>query len=1274
MYLSGLEILGFKSFPLKTSVEFAAGITGVVGPNGCGKTNVLDAIRWVLGEQRISILRGGKMEDVIFAGTREMKPLGMAEVALHIVNNRGVLPTEYNNLTITRRLHRSGDSEYLLNNVSCRLKDINDLFADTGMGAHAYSVIELDMVEAILSDKADQRRMLFEEAAGITKYKHRKRAALRKLEATEQDLLRLLDILGEVSTQVNSLSRQMKRAERYKYYDDRIKTVGQVILKEKYRRLHGQLVQVRDEKRVSQIKLLELSGEIDRWELAREDYAVQSLELSEQLRAIRGRIEEVSSLCYRLETEISVTEERINSAESTDQSDKRDIENLKIKLEQLAQEKIALGEKSAELTRSVDEAGNELQLREATLNEKIAALDQARNSTQAQQRDLFEVEGKKNLTEQTRAQLGRQIDEINAQVAKIRERDALLNSEYEECQGRLAAVEEKQQRSRDEVGFLETSAASLETDRDETASKLTELQAALNSKSVQLKTIEARAELLTRMIEHYEGYGSGVTSIFSNREQIPGIIDTAANLFRVQGPHVAAIETALGDAAEYIVVEDRAAAHRAIAYLRENKRGRATFIIKSELDRWSKDHKLARPGGFGGNLVHAADVISATPGYEKLVDLLLGDLLIVNDQYSAEKLIELGQGEFRVVTLDGHYYPARQLHTGGGEKPMPLLGRESDLGILKLELEELAAGTRSLESEIENWGRHKTQTEANLADATRQLAQLRNAAAELQIEHASHKLRLQQITDSRRDFESEITRLGDRLGELHGQLGELEGDFTRLAADTEGRLISLQSQHSTVESLQAEVNSAAHDVEELRLRAIRLKTELSSLDNNLTRLDELATEMHTQREVRLRACDERVGEIAGLRNRIVESRRQLEEKTSEKEALRTDELKLTAKHGELGEKQAEFDQILKASRKQRDETNDQNQTLLVHETELNARHEDIVRQLQELYEIDVANIVMPEPLAEDTFVELETELQDCRSKQQQIGMVNMLALEEYERESERERFLRGQIDDLTRAKDDLKSTIMRINTTARKMFADTFIQVRQNFQRVFSELFQGGEADLRLENEDDPLESPVQISARPRGKRFLNITQLSGGEKALTAISLLFAIYLVKPSPFCILDEVDAPLDDANVMRFLRMVRSFDGKTQFIIITHNKRTMEQCDRLYGVTMQQPGVSQIVSVNFEGKGRRTELETMKFTGQEAQSIEPEPVPEPVMAAALVDEDLGSEFDDPTEKAGDSSFEASKSESTFSGPEDDEDEDEDDYDEDEDDDDDDDEDDD
>lgn len=1228
MYLSGLEIIGFKSFPLKTSVEFANGITGVVGPNGCGKTNVLDAIRWVLGEQRISILRGGKMEDVIFAGTREMKPIGMAEVSLHIVNNRGVLPTEYNHLTLTRRLYRSGESEYLLNNVVCRLKDITELFADTGMGSHAYSAIELDMVEAILSDKADQRRMLFEEAAGITKYKQRKKAALRKLEATEHDLLRLSDILAEVSSQVSGLSRQMKRAERYKSLEERIRTAGQVLLKERYRRLNQQLDHVRDEKRVSQIKLAELSGEIDKWDLAREEYAAQALELGEQLRQLRERSESVGTDCHRLETEISVNDERIKAAAISDDSDRREIESIRGKLDQLAAEKSGLTDRLAAQRQLLASVNAELAEVEQRLTAKFAELDTARRSSQTHQRDLFEIEGQRSIKEQSRLQLEQQITELDETQARNREKAEQLHDECNRAEAESARLTSIQDQLRAQIAAGELRQTEVETRRRELEEAIAARQSTLANLRLEARSQQAQIEILERMIAHYEGYGSGVTSIFGARDQIGGVIDTAANLIEGQSEYLRAIETALGEAAQYVVVESRPSAYTAIEFLKTHAHGRVTFIVKSELDVWTKDRKLARPGGFGGQLVPATDVIRVRPGYEKLADLLLGDVWIVQDREAAEKLIELAQGDLRVVTLDGEFYRARPLHEGGGTAQLPLLGRDADLQRLRQEDAEVTGRIHELEAEIQTLLDARAEIELAGRELVQELSELRNQMAETQIQSAGIGLSLRQAATALAELQAATEQGRLKLESLRTSLQELASNVSQLTADSANKAHFLNQQSATVESLEAEVGRLSQQIEDERLRSIRLATEVNSLEGNLRRIDELALELESQRDRRAAAIDLRVEEVAVLQKHIADLRAQFADRTRTREELKAEELSLTVRQGELTEKQAEFDQLVRSNRKSRDEVAEFNQRLLVNETELHARWEDVARQLKETYDIDVAVMVMPEPLADATFQELEAELADCRNKQQQIGMVNMLALEEYEREAERERFLRSQIEDLTRAKDDLKTTINRINTTARRMFVETYDKVKSNFQKVFAELFQGGEADLRMENEDDPLESPIEISARPRGKRFLNITQLSGGEKALTAISLLFAIYLVKPSPFCILDEVDAPLDDANVIRFLRMVRSFIGRTQFIIITHNKRTMEQCDRLYGVTMQQPGVSQIVSVDFEGKARRTELEVMKFAIDEAPAdLNEEPAPATRATVPTSDLDaLGAEFDE------------------------------------------------
>ncbi len=1230
MYLSGLEVIGFKSFPFKTTVEFANGITGVVGPNGCGKTNVLDAIRWVLGEQRISILRGGKMEDVIFSGTRELKPLGMAEVSLHIVNDDRTLAIEYRNVTVTRRLHRSGESEYLLNRVQCRLKDITDMFADTGMGAHAYSAIELDMVESILSDKADQRRMLFEEAAGITRYKERKRAALRKLEATDNDLLRLSDILTEVSTQVGSLSRQMKKAERYKYYEDRIRTVGLVLLKEKYRRLSQHLQHVRDEKRTSQIKLAEISGEIDRWELAREDYNGKALELSEELKQVRARFAEISADCYRLEREISVTEEKISSAEVANRDDLKEIDSMKAKVEQLGREKEALQSQSGQARLSLIQAQHQLAELDARLAAQIVQLDEERKSGQVYQRDLFEIEGKRSLFEQNRQHLEAQIAEDNTELEQARHKLVDLQSMLAATVAAVADIDDRQQRVTGEIGQSERQISEVEEAISQLQTAISELAARVAEYRLDVRSLGAQIELHERMIAHYEGYGSGVAAIFANREQLPGVIDTAANLLQAEEQYLQTIETALGETAEYIVVEDRVAANNAVAFLQANNLGKATFIIKSELDQWQRDSKLARPGGFGGNIVRASEVVSGSSEYNKLAELLLGDALIVADRTAAERLLDFGQGEFRVVTQDGHYYESKVLHQGGSARPVALLGRENELVRLKQRLEICQSDLVASDSELARLQSRRDRQQEHLTELSQQLEQQRWSQTNLQLESTRQTLQQKQLEEQGGEVAAEVSRLEEKLRDLGGQLARLVDDSARLQGDSDGKQQTLQTHNANLQALEQDVARASREQEELRLRVIKLQTEGNSLESNLQRIEELTNELLTQSETRRHACEQRVTDSENQRLALTELGEQLQESSQEREALRQQEGQLVSRQAEISDKQTEFDQLLKAARKNRDQVTDASQQLLISETEANSKFEDVVTQLRGTFGITAEELTLPELLAESTFHELEAELADCRTKQQQLGLVNMLALEEYEKEAERERFLSQQIGDLTKAKDDLKATITRINTTARNMFLETFALVRANFQKVFSDLFQGGEADLRMENEDDPLESPILISARPRGKRLLNISQLSGGEKALTAISLLFAIYLVKPSPFCILDEVDAPLDDANVNRFLKMIKHFSSNTQFILITHNKRTMEQCDRLYGVTMQQPGVSQIVSVDFAAMGKPMDVEALKFAANEAQPDEPpvteQPPPRPETTEPVAEKsetDLGIE---------------------------------------------------
>jgi chromosome segregation protein len=1201
LYLSSIELLGFKSFPTKTKVQFADGITGVVGPNGCGKTNVLDAIRWVLGEQRTSVLRGGKMEDVIFSGTRELKPLGMAEVQLTVINNRNVLPTEYSSITITRRLHRSGESEYLLNNVACRLKDITELFADTGMGANAYSVIELEMVEAILSDKADQRRMLFEEAAGITKYKLRKRAALRKLEATEHDLLRLADILSEVTTQVNSLRRQMRKAEQYKTVEEKIRNGTLVLLKDSCRRISGDLRRVQEEKRISEIKLAQVAGEIDKWELMREDARSKVVELSSELQAFRNQIEQTSTRYHELNDELLVTGEKINAAESANESDLKEIESLRVKREILIEEQQQSLQKLSRMREELASLEQLAESKEKELAEMLDRLEEARRFSQDFQRDLFEVEGRKSLSEQSGKQLDEQIQELRGELDRLSAERESLAKEQEEVTRALSENEERLQQGQSAIESLKADLQSQDEAITAAREKTESTNASLTEARFEVKSIETHVNLQEQMIAHYEGYGSGVSALFADGVDLPGVVDTVANLIKPREDMVAPIELALGETSEFVLVADRDAAERAIEYLRSNDLGRATFLIKDRVPQQAAAESPSSLDGVDGFIGPALDLVEVAPENRAVAELVLGNVVIARDRHAAASMQENGGNGFRIVTLDGYHIRSESIYESGSESPTQLLGRESELERLRekltvaqSEVERIETELQSLQSERSHLIEEKNLLSSRLDGAKREYT-------ELQLTGTRLELHLSQISERAQVLTGQFDATEAKLGELLNRRRELEQDSTRLAGDTDCKRTALEAQEGKVEDIERQASVVGKEHEELRLRTIKLRTEVDSLESSIQRNAELIEELETTRQTRRDDRDQRAEEIERLKQRIEGLRAELETTGQSRETLRKQEMGLTEKQGTVSEKQTEYEELLKAARKTRDLEGEEHEKCVVRETENKARYEDVSRQLRESYGINVAEMTLPEPLSPETVAELEQELTQAKEKQVQLGMVNMLALEEYDREAKREEFLRKQIEDLTSAKDNLKTTISRINATARKMFVETFDQVRENFRKIFSELFQGGEADLRLEDDSDPLESPILISARPRGKRLLPISQLSGGEKALTAISLLFGIYLVKPSPFCILDEVDAPLDDANVGRFLKMVKTFAERTQFIIITHNKRTMEKCNRLYGVTMHRPGVSQIVSVDFEKVGKEMVPDTMTYQSAEDEAV-------------------------------------------------------------------------
>ncbi len=1203
MFLSSVDILGFKSFPHRTRIEFASGLTGVVGPNGCGKTNVLDAIRWVLGEQRTSVLRGGKMEDIIFSGTREIKPIGMAEVSLTVINDDNRLPTEYSSVTITRRLYRSGESEYLLNKTPCRLKDIIELFADTGMGANAYSAIELAMVEAILSDKADQRRQLFEEAAGITKYKIRKRAALRKLEATDNDLLRLNDILSEVSSQVNSLKRQMSKAERYKTLTDRVGHIEFVLLKDEFRSLSQELSAVREDKRAAEIKLAQAQAEIDKWELLREDAENKIAELSDELHQLRVRIEAAADKYHRLNNELAIALERIKGAQAADQNDEQELLGITRKRGQLQQELEQSREQREALRGQLVELEAAEQQRSAELATQLDLLQGARRDSQDAQRNLFAIEGQQSVFEQSEQQLQDQLSNTTADCEQLRHKLTAAGDELSAIESQLEELQTREQDITSSREQLDQLLLRTRADAIKAGAALEDRLAQLAEATLDVKSTEAHVHMVTDMIASYEGYGSGVSALLGEKDRFEGLIDTVANLITVEPEYAAAVESALGESAQYVVVGERTVAESAIDYLRENDLGSVTFLLLDQIPAAVDTATVNLGPDTSGILARAREVVTAVAGYDRLADLLFGELLIVTDRRTARQI--QAEHNLPTVSLTGEFSSTSYQLEGGSGREARLVGREARLTVLHEKLAWAGAELARLRFEKNRQDSECQDIAARQAQLADKLQQIGRDLSELDLARSKTELQRKNVRERRSELESRISDLDEKSAGYQVKLDQLRSDHQRLTGDSDGRRNDLVSQEQKVEEIEHEAERLGHRQEEVRSQLIRARTELGSLENNIDRSGQLLTDL--EREAQRRSQDRlaRKDEVSQLEARVVEIRGELEETGNQQDHLRSDEQDLVERQQGLSLTQSEQGELLKAARREKETERNVHEQLLVRETELKSGYEEARRLLRANHDVDPDHLELPEPLESETAAELRLEMEESRNKRAQMGMVNMLALEEYDRESQREEFLRRQIDDLTQAKDNLKTTITRINSTARKLFSDTFEQVRQNFKQIFVELFQGGDADIKLADEEDPLESPILISARPRGKRLLNISQLSGGEKALTAISLLFAIYLVKPSPFCILDEVDAPLDDANVGRFLKIVRTFSERTQFVVITHNKRTMEQCARLYGITMQQAGVSQIVSVDFEKLGHELVPESMSYT-----EIEPKaPVAEP-----------------------------------------------------------------
>lgn len=1190
MFFKRLEIVGFKSFGDKTIFEFEPGITAVVGPNGCGKSNVSDSIRWVLGEQSARALRGGRMEDVIFSGTDERSAINMAEVSFTLEDPDKVLPLGYHEVTVTRRVFRDGQSEYLVNKTPCRLKDIHELFMGTGIGTDAYSILEQGKMDLIVNAKPQDRRELFEEAAGITKFKSKKNEAMRKLESTEENLIRVNDIIKEVRRQIQSVQRYAAKARvhreafsemkglhiaaaRHRYED--ISTAYAKLQealagvyeaqKEKARETeesHAQLASLRE----SQQKLLDAHDAL-RDEIAKLDAEIQRRDT--QYRMDEERLAELTKAAGRWESEIQEHRQR---ADKMDQ----ECREAAAELEQLAASCAAVKEEVS----GRDEAVRQIQ-------ERIRALTQQQKERQER---LLEEELGATRARNELAGLATSHKGVVVKRERLLAERAGMAAKYAELQAALEAAREAILSQHVKTAMLREECAVIEKICSEFEDKINFSKEQTDKLREDLARKKAELDLFNQWKAEGAGFQRSVQTMLAKRRQDPsawsGLLGTVSDLLHVEPGYEAAAETALSALAEDLVVENGEWVEKVRAVLAGEKTGRISL--------WSKDAHAAVSDS-DGRAVDDARVLGALSAFVKtdarlaghVADLLAGTW-VVRTWEDALALARENKVQGDIVTLHGECLHASGRMTFGlsSDLAQRVFGRETETRRLAVEIEAIK---ELLHDTIVDKGGFVVATEEHKAKGAGLAGSLREEEirqATLQNELDKLLLQLEQSQSNQAMIAREIEEVGreeERFTNERVRHESLVADFERNQAvrklELEGLAGELESQIKSREKLLEEVTHK-------KIQMVSLEEKLENRSAQRKSLAERLAELRQLCEVKESDAKDAVARMQQLQESVAQWKGVQEVLTGQKNQRQESLRELQGQKQEMAAQTGRLEKILADARVVLGQWTDKQRALEVERAQIVGQRDHLRENLMREFQVDLQS---PEPVAEESAVSLEAfggnwdaveqHVAGLRKKLEGMGSVNISAMNEYDELQSRYDFLVKQHEDLVSAKQTLLKVISRINTTTRKLFAETFAQIRVNFQEIYTTLFGGGKADLLLTDENDILETGIEIVARPPGKKLQNISLLSGGEKALTAIALLFAVFQVKPSPFCVLDEIDAPLDESNITRFVEMLKEYAKKTQFIVITHNKRTISKADVLYGITMQESGISKVVSVRL-----------------------------------------------------------------------------------------------
>ncbi len=1182
MYLKSIEVQGFKSFANKIVFKFHNGITGIVGPNGSGKSNVADAVRWVLGEQRIKQLRGASMQDVIFSGTELRKPLGYAYVAITLDNADHQLAIDYDEVTVSRRLYRSGESEYMINGTVCRLKDVNELFYDTGIGKEGYSIIGQGQIDKILSGKPEERRELFDEAAGIVKFKRRKYAAQKKLEDEKQNLVRVNDILSELEKQIGPLEKQsdkakiyLKKKEELKVLDVNVFLMENVHIKEQLDSVDGKL----------QIASGDLEDTTQKYENIKDEYEqIESkIELLEQaIEQARATLTDTGVMRSKLEGEINVLKEQIHSAQGNEEHLQTRIRNIQSTIDEknlekdtILQDKKEIDEKLTALEAAREEARNLLE----TVQNRIAELN---NNIESGKNTIIDALN-------NRATIKSKMGRYDTMLEQIQIRKAELNSRLLRAKSDEAQQVENIKTLEEEFEKINTVIEQLHDKQETLEEKLVGMRETLAEKDKQFRDTQvlyhqekSKLEALSNLTERYEGYGGSVKAVMEQKGKEKGIIGVVADIIQADAKYETAIETALGGNIQNIVTQDEETAKNMIAYLKKAKAGRATFLPLTSI---TKPQEFKNPEALKekGVVGMADELVKIDAKYKNVAKAMLGRILVVDNVDNAVKIAKKFDYGIRMVTIEGELLvPGGAISGGAFKNNSNLLGRRREMEELEKKVKEYVALIDTILQEIEDTKAERNKLRLEVEDVKGQMQRkfIEQNTARLNVMQAKERKNetiegFSELKNEEQDIEAQIREIQVNKDEI---VRELE-DSERLEKTVEVQINEFQGQ---LEGLRAEESVQAAKVAEWDLEVEKMRqTEefhkqnveriMGEMNRHEQELKEVKEGLHLSKE----EVERKKANINEIEQTILASHTtqsdteiKLKDDMAAKEELSGKQKSFFATREELSERMSALDKEVYRLNSQKEK--------------LEESIESKINYMWDEYEITLSDAasMRNEELADLSGMKKEiSELKDVIKK---LGDVNVNAIEDYKNLMERYTFLKTQHDDLVEAEKTLLGIIEELDTSMRKQFNEKFAEINREFDKVFKELFGGGKGTLELIEDEDVLEAGIRIIAQPPGKKLVNMMQMSGGEKSLTAICLLFAIQNLKPSPFCLLDEIEAALDENNVGRFAKYLHKLTKNTQFIVITHRRGTMEKADRLYGITMQEKGISTLVSVNLIDK--------------------------------------------------------------------------------------------